>query len=477
MPTQRTQFPFSKQALGGRKVVAAFDGGAVSSNAGALLLRQAAEAGKFFDQVAACFQDHRDPSRVEHSVRTLVSQRITGIALGHEDVADHDQLRHDPVLALLAEKRGPRRKGCAVLAGKATLNRLENGQSAGAPGRYHKITADLEALSNLLVDRFMERATTRRARRRRAARPRRRRPSRRKPPSRIVLDIDPTDVEMHGAQEGRRWHGYYGHHCCLPLYVVCGRHTLGVALRAGNAGPLEGAVDELERIVSRIRARWPGTEFVVRADAGYGKDELMSWCEARGVHYILGLAKNERLVEAVGWELADAEAECEAKGRAARRYVDFEYATRKTWSKKRRVVGKAEWLPGKANPRFVATSLPRSMVRARALYEHLYCGRGRMENVIKEQQLDLFGERLSASAMAANQLRLIFSALAGALIEQLREALHNTRLARATAATLRAQLLKIGARVLVSVRRVKVAMDSNHPRHHEFALAYTRLQT
>ena len=240
--------------------------------------------------------------------------------------------------------------------------------------------------------------------------------------------------------------------------MVCGRHTLGVALRAGNAGPMEGAVAELERIVSRIRARWPGTEFVVRADAGYGKDELMSWCEARGVHYILGLAKNKRLVEAVGWELADAEAECEAKGRAAHRYVDFEYATRKSWSKKRRVVGKAEWLPGKANPRFVATSLPRSMVRARTLYEHLYCGRGRMENVIKEQQLDLFGERLSASAMAANQLRLLFSALDGALIEQLREALHNTRLARATAATLRAQLLKIGARVLVSVRHVKVAI-------------------
>ena len=457
MPTQRTQFLFSKQASGGRKVVAAFDGGAVSSNAGALLLRQAAEADGFFDQVAACFHDDRDPSRVEHSVRTLVGQRITGIALGHEDVVDHDQLRHDPVLALLADKSRPRRKGCAVLAGKATLNRLENGCSAGAPRRYHKITADTEALSNLLVDRFMDRPG--------------------KPPSRIVLDIDPTDVEMHGAQEGRRWHGYYGHHCCLPLYVVCGRHTLGVALRAGNAGPMEGAVAELERIVSRIRARWPGTKFVVRADAGYAKDPLMSWCEAQGVHYVFGLPKNKRLVEAVGWDLADAEAECEAKGRPARRYVDFKYATRKSWSKKRRVVGKAEWLPGKANPRFVVTSLPRSTVRARALYERIYCGRGRMENVIKEQQLDLFGERLSASAMAANQLRLLFSALAGALIEQLRQALCNTRLARATAATLRAQLLKIGARVLVSVRRVKVAMDSNHPRHHEFALAYTRLRT
>ena len=205
-------------------------------------------------------------------------------------------------VALLADKSRPRRNGCAVLAGKATLNRLENGRSAAAPRRYHKITADTEALANLLVDRFMDRPG--------------------KPPSRIVLDIDPTDVEMHGAQEGRRWHGYYGHHCCLPLYVVCGRHTLGVALRAGNAGPLEGAVAELERIVSRIRARWPGTEFVVRADAGYAKDPLMSWCEARGVHYVFGLPKNKRLVEAIGWDLADAEAECEAKGRPARRYVD-----------------------------------------------------------------------------------------------------------------------------------------------------------
>ena len=294
------------------------------------------------------------------------------------------------------------------------------------------------------------------------------------PPSRLVLDIDCTDDEAHGAQEGRAFHGYYGHHCFLPLYICCGGRPVYALLRPGNSDPAAGVVEALEGIVGRLRERWPGVEVMIRADSSYAREEILAWCEGSRVGYCVGLAKNARLVEAIGWEMADAEAETERRRRPARRYLSFRYATLKSWSRERRVVAKAEHLPGKANPRFVVTSLPEAM-SARTVYERVYCPRGRMENVIKEQQLDLFSDRTSASPMPANQLRVLFSAFASILVATLRDALAGTGLARATAGTIRLKLLRIGARVTVSARRIKVAMDSAHPSAAAFAWVHARL--
>ena len=378
-----------------------------------------------------------------------------GITLGYEDLNDHDQLRHDPVLALLSGKLEGHRKDCAPLAGKSTLNRLEHAPPSGEPGRYHRIGHDADALQAVLLESFIDSWKGGR-------------------PSRLVLDIDATDDEVHGRQEGRFFHGYYGHYCFLPLYITCGGRPLFAQLRPGNADPAGGVTGPLGRIVERLRERWPGLEILLRADASYAREEILAWCEGNGVDYVIGLARNSRLVETIGWELADAQAEAKRRGRPARRFKEFLYATLTSWSRKRRVVAKAEHLPGKANPRFVVTSLPDTF-SARTVYERVYCPRGNMENTIKEQQLDLFSDRTSASRFAANQLRILFSAFASILFVALRRALHGTRLARATAGTLRLKLLKIGARVTVSVRRVKVAMDSAHPSAAAFARVHARL--
>jgi len=436
-------------------VTAAFDGGSITSNAGALLLREIDRSMGLVDQVAGCFTDHRDPRLTEHSIRTLVAQRITGIALGYEDLNDHDELRHDPLLALLSGKIKGRRKDCAPLAGKSTLNRLEHAPLGGEPGRYCKIDHDPDALQAVLLESFIDSWEGIR-------------------PSRLVLDIDSTDDEVHGRQEGRFFHGYYGHYCFLPLYITCGGRPLFALLRPGNADPAGGVTGPLGRIVERLRQRWPGLKILLRADSAYAREPLLAWCEDSGVDYVIGLARNSRLVEKIGWELADAEAAAARRGRPARRFTEFPYATRTSWSRKRRVIAKAEHLPGKANPRFVVTSLPQTL-SARIVYERVYCPRGDMENTIKEQQLDLFSDRTSASRFAANQLRLLFSAFASILFDALRRALHGTRLARATAGTLRLKLLKIGARITVSVRRFKVAMDSAHPSAATFARVHARL--
>ena len=455
MPTQCKPLSFAFQGCQGRRVAAAFDGGAITSNAGVLLLREIDRSAGLLDQVAGCFTDYRDPRLTEHSVGTLVRQRVMGITLGYEDLNDHDQLRHDPVLALLSGKLEGHRKDCAPLAGKSTLNRLEHAPPSGEPGRYHRIGHDADALQAVLLESFIDSWKGGR-------------------PSRLVLDIDSTDDEVHGRQEGRFFHGYYGHYCFLPLYITCGGRPLFAQLRPGNADPAGGVTGPLGRIVERLRQRWPGLEILLRADASYAREEILAWCEGNGVDYVIGLARNSRLVETIGWELADAQAEAKRRGRPARRFKEFLYATLTSWSRKRRVVAKAEHLPGKANPRFVVTSLPDTF-SARTVYERVYCPRGNMENTIKEQQLDLFSDRTSASRFAANQLRILFSAFASILFVALRRALHGTRLARATAGTLRLKLLKIGARVTVSVRRVKVAMDSAHPSAAAFARVHARL--
>jgi Transposase DDE domain group 1 len=390
MHTECSAEPFGFEDFGHRRVVAAFDGGAVTSDAGGLLLRHTDRALGLIQRVAACFQDNREQDQVVHTLPALVGQRIVGIALGYEDVNDHDELRHDPVLALFADRLEPKRSDCAPLAGKSTLNRLEHAPLR-PDDRYHKIGHDPAALANLFVDLFLE------------AHPR--------PLKQIVLDLDATDDPLHGQQEGRFFHGYYGCYCYLPLYVFCGRHLLAALLRPSNiawppergwgpvpqpGGQAAGAVAEVARIVDRIRAAWPRVEIWLRADSGFARDELMAWCEANRVHYVFGLARNPRLVAELEADLAGAATAHAETGQPARRFEEFFYATLDSWSRARRVIGKAEHLAKGANPRFIVTSLPASAIDPKTLYEAVYCARGEMENRIKEQQLDLFADRLAA---------------------------------------------------------------------------------
>jgi hypothetical protein len=455
MPTECSRDLFGYEVVEGRQVVAAFDGGQVTSDAVALLLGATDRALGLVRRLAACFIDGRAPELVEHTVETMLMQRLCGIALGYEDLVDHDQLRRDPVLAALVGKLEARRKDCAPLAGKSTLNRLEH--ATLAPSHYHKIGHDAPAIEGLFVDFFLEAHKT--------------------PPKEIILDLDATDDPLHGHQEGRFFHGYYNCYCYLPLYVFCGRHLLAAKLRRSNIDASAGAVDEVERIVAQVRARWPRVTILLRADSGFARDELMAWCEANGVDYVFGLARNERLVGAIAEDLAAAGAESLTRGGPARRFADFAWRTLDSWSRTRRVVAKAEHLPKGANPRFVVTSLPASARDARSLYEDVYCARGEVENRIKEQQLDLFADRTSAATLRANQLRLWFASFAYVLLEALRRiGLRHTQFAAATCGTIRLKLLKIGAQVRRSVRRIKVAMASAFPYQAEYHLAYLYLR-
>ena len=303
-----------------RQVVAGFDSGAITSDAGALLLGAADRGIRLVDRFAQCFVDRRRPELIEHEVRTLVGQRVFGLALGYEDVNDHDELRHDPVMAVLAGKLEARRKDCAPVAGKSTLNRLE--LSRPLPTRYHKIAHDGVAIEALFLTLFLE--------------------AHKAAPKEIVLDLDATDDPLHGHQEGRFFHGYYDCYCYLPLYVFCGRHLLAAKLRPANIDASAGAVEEVARIVGQIRQRWPEVRIILRADSGFARDALMAWCEENGVDYLLGLAKNKRLIRAIGAGLAAAKAESRQTGKPARRFRDLTWSTRRSWSRKRRVIAKAE---------------------------------------------------------------------------------------------------------------------------------------
>ena len=454
MLTECKQDSFWFARVEGREVVAAFDGGRMTSDAGALLLSATDRAISLVGRLAACFEDARRADLVEHEVETLVGQRVFAIALGYEDLIDHDELRHDPVMAVLAGKLRGRRPDCAPVAGKSTLNRLE--LSRGEPTRYHKIAHDGRAIEALFVDLFLEAHAT--------------------PPKQIVLDLDATDDPLHGQQEGRFFHGYYDCYCYLPLYVFCGDHLIAAKLRRANIDASAGAVEEVARIVAQIRAGWPKTRICLRADSGFAREELMAWCEENAVDYLFGLARNTRLVQAIEAELAAARAEAEATNRPARRFKDFAWSTLDSWSRRRRVVAKAEWTQGEANPRFVVTSLEPDEAGARFLYEKLYCARGDMENRIKECQGDLFADRTSANTMRANQLRLWFASLAYVLMAALRRiGLKHTQFARACCGTIRLKLLKIGALVTVSVRRIKFAMASGCPYQRDYAIAHARL--
>ena len=372
-----------------------------------------------------------------------------------EDLIDHDHLRHDPVMAVLAGKLAAKRRDCAPVAGKSTLNRLE--LSTPVARDYHKISHRPVAIEALFVSLFLE--------------------AHKAPPAQITLDLDVTDDPLHGRQEGRFFHGYYDCYCYLPLYIFCGRHLLAAKLRRANIDASAGAVEEVARIVGQIRECWPEVRILLRGDSGFAREALMAWCEAHQVDFLFGLQRNPRLVGEIAPELAAARAA--AKHRPAQRYKDFMWTTLDSWSRRRRVIGKAEWMPGReagGNPRFVVTSLARHEIKARRLYQRLYCARGEMENRIKECQLDLFADRTSARSMRANQLRLWFASMAYVLLCALRRiGLAHTRFARATCGRIRLKLLKIAALVRISLRRVRFAMPSAFPHKDTFDAAHERL--
>jgi hypothetical protein len=426
----------------------------MTSDGGGLLLREVEKRIRIIGQFAACFTDYRDPERIEHTVGELVAQRVYGLALGYEDLNDHDELRKDPLLAVLVEKSDPSQE---ALAGKSTLNRLElTPATASHKERYKKIALDHGAVDRLLVDIFLE------------AHP--------GAPQQIILDLDATDYPLHGEQEGRFFHGYYGHYCYLPLYIFCGEFLLCARLRPSNIEASAGSVEELKRIVRQIRSVWPEVQMLVRGDSGFCREELMAWCEAEGVDYVLGLAKNDRLKAKINRELKKAKRQYRETGHAARFFKEFYYQTRKSWSRARRVVAKAEHLEKGENPRFVVTSLGREEWPAQTLYEQRYCARGDMENRIKEQ-LMLFSDRTSTAYLRSNQLRLYFSSVAYVLLQMLRRlGLQGTKLAKAQCATIRLKLLKIGALIRISVRKVWVSLAGGHPYVALFRQVHVKLR-
>ncbi len=459
----QTQFSFATESR--REVVANFDGGTITTEAGALLLYRTEQKTGILRQFAGCFRDYREPTRTEHSVSELLRQRVYGLAQGYEDLNDHDQLRADPVLAMLSgkadvegRKRRRRRDRGNAGAGRCTLNRLElTPADANSKSRYKKIVVDTKAVDEVMVDIYIQRQP--------------------RQPERIVLDLDATDDRLHGNQEGRFYHGYYHEYCYLPLYIFIGEHLVCARLREANQDAAAGSVEEVEPIVARLRRSWPEAKIVLRADSGFCRDELMSWCEQHGVDYVFGLAKNSRLLERIRKQLQKARRRHRETGKAARLFHQFRYRTKKSWSRKRQVVAKAECLEKGINPRFVVTSLSVTRMEARSLYEDFYCARGEMENRIKEQQLDLFADTTSTTKMRSNQIRLYLSSMAYCLMQALRElGLAGTKMAKAQCSTIRVRLLKIGARVRVTARKVWIKMATGHPAKDLFATVYGNLE-
>lgn len=465
MKTECSGEAFNFQPLAARQVTAVFDGGTITSDAGGLLLREVEARTGLLAQLARYFDDYRVPELIEHSVEELVKQRVFALALGYEDLNDHDQLRADPLLATLVGKRDvtgqervdPRDRG-QPLAGKSTLNRWElTPAGAHAKSRYKKIVARQDDLATWFVDAFLQLHP--------------------QPPEEIVLDLDATDDPLHGQQAGRFFHGYYKSYCYLPLYIFCGEHLLLAKLRPSNIDAAAGSAKQVAWIVARIRQQWPEVRIILRADSGFCRDELMTWCEKNRVDFVFGLAKNKRLVKILGGELHAVQVAFQATGEPTRQFKDFEYRTRKSWSRARRVVGKAEHLAKGSNPRFIVTSLSGERIAARELYEKLYCARGEMENRIKEQQLYLFSDRTSCRTMRANQLRLWLSSAAYVLLQALREhGLKNTPLAQARCDTIRLKLLKIGAVVRISVRRVWFSLAQSYPYQTLFQQVFENLR-
>jgi hypothetical protein len=465
METQCIQEQMGFQQLGRREVIGRFDGGQISSDAGGLLLREVEKRFGILKGFSGCFRDYRDPQRIEHSVESLIGQRVYAMALGYEDLNDHDRLRHDVVMGVLCEKLDPtggnrvreQDQGKAI-AGKSTLNRLElTPEGANEKSRYKKIAAEVEKIDELMVDLYIQAHST--------------------APEEVVLDVDATDDPLHGQQEGRFFHGYYAEYCYLPLYIFSGEHLLCARLRQASEDPASGVVQELQRIVAKLSEAWPEVRIIVRGDSGFCRDEIMSYCESHGIDYVLGMAKNSRLIQQIGAEMAEAQQLHQWTEKPARVFKDFRYRTRHSWSCERRVVGKAEYLAKGENPRFIVTSIASEKKEARGLYEDFYCARGDMENRIKEQQLGLFADRTSTAWMHSNQLRLYFSSFAYILMQTLRRlGLQGTELAQAQCDTIRLKLFKIGAQIQVTVRKVWISFSESYPYLSLFQKVFAQLQ-
>jgi hypothetical protein len=446
-------------------MVAAFDGGRITSDGGVLLLGEVERRRRIVSRFAVCFEDAREAGQVEHSVEELLRQRVFGLALGYEDLNDHDELRSDALLAAVVgksdptgEQRARERDRGKALAGKSTLNRLEWGVAGEVfDDRYRRIAVSPEAVDAFFVEVFLD--------------------AHEEVPEEIVLDLDATDDPLHGQQEGRFFHGYYNCYCYLPLYVFCGAHLLCARLRRSDIDASAGSVEEIDRIVGQIRERWPAVRILVRGDSSFAREALMGWCEEHNVDYVFGLARNARLEGALEPAFERAEDLCAESLKPERVYDEWMHSTLSSWSRKRRVIGKAEITMIGENPRFVVTSLSPDRVDAQTVYETIYCARGDMENRIKEQQLDLFATRTSGRLMRVNQLRLWLSSVAYVLLNELRRlALAGTSMARAYCSSLRLKLLKIGARVRVTTRKVWVSLASAYPYEELFARAYQQLQ-
>jgi hypothetical protein len=474
MTTECNQNSLLFHPVQGREIRCAFDGGTITSDGGGLLLREVEEQAGIIHQFAACFHDYRDAKLVEHTVEELVAQRVYGLALGYEDMNDHDELRRDPLLAVLVDKKdllGEERRRASdkgvALAGKSTLNRLELGGEkweGEKKERYKKIVIDEAGVDKVLVDLLLQ--------------------AHGEPPAEIVLDVDATDIPLYGEQEERFFHGYYGHYCYLPLYIVCGEQVLCARLRPSHQDGATGCVTELERIIAQIREAWPQVRLIVRGDSGFCREELLKWCEDHSVDYVIGLAQNSRLRKEITAASAQAEAQYATTQKAARVFTEFSYQTRESWSRARRVIAKAEHLEKGANPRFVVTSLSAqeasypspSRWTPQALYEQFYCARGDMENRIKEQMM-LFADRTSTAWLHSNQIRLYFSTIAYQLMQTLRRlGLAGTELAKAQCNTVRLKLLKVGALIRVTVRKVWVSLSAGFPHADLFRQVQRHLQ-
>ena len=437
--TECTRQPLLFSSLGRQKIVADFDGGQLTSDAGALLLREVDRRIGLTRALADCIADPRDPAKIRHDLRRMLIQRILGMALGYEDLNDHQILRDDPLMAVLADQR-PDPQG--PLASPSTLCRFENA-----------ITREsLVRMSRVFVEQFLA--------------------SYQEPPKEIILDFDATDDLVHGNQEGRFFHGYYDHYCFLPLYVFCGEHLLVAYLRPSNIDPARHARGILRLLVNRIRQDWPDTRIIFRGDSGFCRWKLLRWCEGHGIGYVVGLIRNPVLERRAARHMKAAERAFERTGEKQRRFHEFRYAAQ-TWDRKRRVILKAERLSQGPNCRFVVTNLADS---PREIYDGRYTARGDMENRIKEQQLELFADRTSCHAFAANQFRLLLASAAYVLLEHLRRVvLAGTELSRAQAGTIRLKLLKVAARVITSVRRVVFHFSSAYPYQALFRLLVARL--
>ena len=433
---------------GKRRIDVDFSGGTVTSDGGVLLLGLADERSDLIPRLAGCFEDFRSPLLTVHPVEAL--------ALGREDLNDHDRLRQDPAIGAVLGKTEPARSDCAPLAGKSTLNRLEPSATGALASKHRKIVADFDALDQLLVDLFLD--------------------SRSAPPE-IVLDLDSTDIPLYGEQEERFFHGYYREYCYMPLLVFCGRTPLLARLRSAAEDGAAGVEKDLARLVERIRARWPHTHIILRTDSGFCREPILAWCESAGVDYVIGLARNSRLQDRIAPAMRRSRSRAATTGRRSRRFRSFWWRTRTSWSRPRRVA-KAEVLPGsnrrqgKDNPRFLVTSLPTSTHPAQKLYEEFYCARGDAENRVKEHKLHLFSKRCSTNLFDANALRFLFATFACVLVERLRAALKGER---ASPDTLRLRLLRIGGRVRKSVRRIHIALSSAFPDQHLFRHAWNAL--